>query len=154
MAQTDLGIDLSCTSGLDATFQLVTGARVVSEAIVRRLTTKRGTLFYAPDYGSDVRDLLLAKMDQRRLDAARATIKAEVLKDERVESATVSLSFNPREERLSIRVEGAIAEGPFAFTLDATLGSVSVTSSSPPVSVPLSEPEVSPGTLDLTPLFA
>lgn len=112
-----LGTDLSCTASLDRTFTLVSGARIVAEAAVRRLTTQRGTLVYAPNYGWDVRELLLTRLDQRRLDQGRAQLEGELLKDDRVRKVSARLEFYPAEERLRILVEGETGAGPFAFTL-------------------------------------
>lgn len=113
----DLGTDLSCTAGLDGTFQLVTGSRAVAEAAFRRLTTKRGSLFYATDYGTDVREILNGRVDSSLLGVWRDRIVGEVSKDERIESAAAALTFDPTSGRLTVKVSGKTGEGPFAFTL-------------------------------------
>jgi phage baseplate assembly protein W len=120
----DFGTDLSATSGLDPSFSLVSGIRVVEEAAVRRLTTQRGTLFYAPDYGTDVREMLAAKLDTARLSAWRSRIEAELLKDDRVETVRAVLTFTPATESVTVQVAGTTGAGPFAFTLAVTAVSV------------------------------
>jgi phage baseplate assembly protein W len=119
-----LGSDLSCISGLDPTFAVVSGTRIVAEASLRRLTTPRGSLFYARDYGTDIREALLAKLDAAGLAALQKRIEAELEKDDRVLSVRCALAFDARAERLKIRVAGATEAGPFAFTLAASALSV------------------------------
>jgi phage baseplate assembly protein W len=114
---TDLGTDVSATDTLDPNFTLVTGTRVVAEACFRRLTTERGSLWYAPDYGTDVREMMLAKMDQRRLDAWRSKIEAEVRKDQRVDTVSASIAFDPRTEIAKVSVAATTAAGPFDLVL-------------------------------------
>lgn len=116
----DFGTDISCTSGLDPAFTPISGPRVVAEALFRRLTSPRGSLFYAKDYGTDVREALLARLDRTRLDAWRTRVEAECRKDDRVLSARASLSFDPAAERLTIAIEVTTVEGPFRFTLAVT----------------------------------
>jgi hypothetical protein len=113
----DYGTDISATTGLDPAFTLVTGNRILAEAALRRLTTQRGSLFYAPDYGTDVREMLLGKMDVRRLTDWRARIESEVRKDDRIASVKASLSFDPQTGIVTVKVAGQGGAGPFAFTL-------------------------------------
>jgi hypothetical protein len=120
----DFGIDLSATTGLDPAFTLVSGDRILAEAALRRLTTQRGSLFYAPDYGTDVRELLLGKMDVRRLADWRARIEAEIRKDDRISSVRASLVFDPQRATVTVRVAGEGADGPFRFTLAVSAVSV------------------------------
>lgn len=121
---TDLGLDLSATTGLDPAMTLVTGTRIVSEAIFRRLTTERGSLFYATGYGTDVREMLAGRMDQRRLDAWRLRIEAECRKDERVDTVAATLSFNPLTGGATVKIEGTTSDGP--FTLGMAVSALSV----------------------------
>lgn len=121
MKATDYGIDISCVSGLDPNFTLVTGVRVVAEALARRLTTARGSLFYAPDYGTDVREILNARIDQRRLDAWRTRIEAECRKDDRVDTVAAKLRFTASSSTLAIAVAGTLKGGvAFALTMEAS----------------------------------
>jgi phage baseplate assembly protein W len=121
---TDLGLDLSATLGLDPAMTLVTGTRIVAEAIFRRLTTERGSLFYAPGYGTDLREMLVGRMDQRRLDAWRLRIEAECRKDERVDTVAATLSFDPATKIAKVSIEGTTSDGPFVLGLAVTALSV------------------------------
>jgi hypothetical protein len=116
----DLGTDVSATTGLDPNFTLVTGTRSLAEAALRRLTTQRGTLFYAPNYGTDVREALLARLDADGLRSWRKRIEGELQKDDRVRIVRANLSFSQASGVLTIGVSGVTGEGPFAFTIAAS----------------------------------
>jgi phage baseplate assembly protein W len=120
-----LGTDISATTGLAPSFELVTGQRLLGEALHRRLTTQRGTLFYAPNYGTDVREALLARLDETRLAVWRSRIEAECRKDARVMNARATLAFDlGAERRLTIAIEVETAEGPFRLAVAVSAVSV------------------------------
>lgn len=119
--------DVSTFPDLDPTFAEVHGTRAVAEAIARRLMTPRGTLDYDPDYGFDVRELLSAAVDERRLFWVRAEIEAEAEKDERVRGATATLERTADAIVVTLALE--TAEGPFRLTLgidDVTVAILSI----------------------------
>jgi phage baseplate assembly protein W len=124
VATEELGTDLAGSIGLDAAFTLVGGHRALAEACIRRLTTPRGGLFYAPNYGTDVREMLAARFDAARLSGWKARIEAELRKDDRVLAAAVDLTPNAQTESVAIRIRVTTAEGPFSFTLAASALSV------------------------------
>lgn len=111
----EFGFDISTFPDLDPRFRLISGPRVVVEAIARRLTTPRGSLLSDSDYGWDVRQLLLAEGDAKSDARALADIQAQAQADERVLSARVTL--DRVGESLSITVRFTTQEGPFAFVL-------------------------------------
>jgi phage baseplate assembly protein W len=113
----DFGTDLSAIAGLDPGFTLVSGRRALAEASLRRLTTQRGTLFYAPNYGTDVRELLLARLDSAKLAAWRSRIEAELLQDDRILEVEAELTLDAAAERLTLAVHATDGDGPFKFTL-------------------------------------
>ena len=100
----------------------MSGQRGVLEALVRRLTTPRGALFYDSNYGFDVRRFLNASLGQGELVALQNGVEGECEKEERVVSARCFLSTNATDARLGIEVESQF--GAFAFTLG--ISSVSV----------------------------
>lgn len=116
----DTGKDISATAGLDPAFTLVSESRIVAEAALRRLTTPRGSLLRAPNYGTDLREALLSRLDRARLDAWRARVEAELRKDDRIETVAARLAFDRITGTLSVRVEGTTGATPFAFTLAVT----------------------------------
>lgn len=113
------GTDVSTFPDLDATFSLLGSQRIVAEAVARRLLTPHGTLFYDPDSGVDLRELLGEGFTQAKLYRLRSLISSEAEADERVLSAAVALTFNAAAQSLSVRVTIQTADGPdFALVLD------------------------------------
>ena len=116
VAQAPLGTDVSTVPDLDGYFRLMTGLRVVGEALLRRLTTPPGGLFYDPDYGYDIRGLLNAPLTSADLARARIRIVAECQKDERVDTVEADLALNESTGRLTLSLLVATAAGPFKLT--------------------------------------
>lgn len=114
-----LGIDVSTyvDGDLDPTFALITGPRVVAEAIARRLQTPRGGLPRDPSYGTDLRAWVNASLSPARLAALRAAIAGEASADPRVED--VDVEFIQSGSSLRISITGTCAAGPFDLVLDA-----------------------------------
>lgn len=105
---TDYGSDISTWLGpspdLDPTFSVISGARVVGEAVARRwVTPAGGGLFYDEAYGFDTRLLLNSRMDSSMFPGIAMQLEKEALKDERVQNCSVSLSFNATTRVLSIK---------------------------------------------------
>lgn len=121
---TDYGNDTECVSDLTYARRPVEGEEMMAQAIARRLTTVRGALFYAPDYGYDLRQFLKGSLPPTSV--LNGNIENEVLKDERVEDVTVESTFSETEEKLSVAVQGFGAEGPFDFVLDIDEVTVSI----------------------------
>lgn len=84
------GYGMSALSKL-STGRRVSGARLIAEAIYRRLTTPRGTVANAPTYGLDLSAYLGAVGGQVAIAALPAIIESEVLKDDRVASVEVTV---------------------------------------------------------------
>jgi hypothetical protein len=84
----------------------------LSEAVARRYLTPREGVWYAPDYGLDMRSFIA---DAVPLDLAQALIAAEARKDERVVSATCLITVDENGAWLvTISVEPS---GDETFTL-------------------------------------
>lgn len=110
---TDYGSDWSTfalnkqgAQDLDTSFQVITGPRVVGEHIARRLLTRRGILDHAPSVGYDIFELLNSHVADY---VVSAYIKQECDADERVRTATVSLSRN--QDQLSIKISLELVDG-------------------------------------------
>lgn len=82
--------------------QLINTEIIVLQAIVRRLTTTRGRLFYDQDYGYNIIDALKAPINQTEI---KNEIKNELLKDERVSNTDVSISLSSDILSVNIKVE-------------------------------------------------
>lgn len=115
---TDYGTDFSWTDDLDAAFRLVSGPERVGQAIYRRLTTKRGSVIDAPDYGFDLRELLSLGLTDGDVGALAGLVRQEVVKDECVRSATVTTSLV--DEALRVDLVAELADGPLRLVLSVT----------------------------------
>lgn len=123
----DYGTDVSCTTGLDPTFALVSGTTVVAQALARRLQTPPGGLIDDPNYGFDLRSWVNAPLGARERFEASSRIEAECLKDERVESAEVTVTQNDAAGSLTVGINVELADGAtFQLVLSASAVTVSV----------------------------
>jgi len=114
---TQLGDDLSGHDDLDASLAPATGRRALAQAIARRLSTRRGGLFYAPHYGYDLKRFIGTTVQPAIIQAGA---EAECLKDERVFDARVTVTRQLQQsgaESLEIDIRLVDDEGPFDFTI-------------------------------------
>lgn len=117
----NFGRDVSCVSELRSG-RYATGARLVAEAVYRRLTTPRGMLRGGEaeqTYGLDLSDLIgSANTAQARL-ALPGQITAELKKDERIDTVAVNVvdQSDGVGTRFDITIEGVTAEGTFSLVL-------------------------------------
>jgi phage baseplate assembly protein W len=123
---TNVGRDVSCTTGL-RTGRTVTGARLVAEAIYRRLTTRRGTLRGGRDeanYGINLPDYV-GQPDTAIVRASLpGIITSEIVKDARIDASSVRVVVTPTSVGLgraySIRITASTLAGPFDLVLSVT----------------------------------
>lgn len=103
--------------GTDLTMPAVmaTGFQVVAEAILRRWATTRGQLIDDPDYGFALNDMIGSDLGPGDLDYAQQQAGDEAQKDERVQSAVVTLSLNNATQMLTVTANIGTAAGPFQF---------------------------------------
>lgn len=123
---TDFGTDIA-TPGLfdiDPYFTFSTGAEGLGEALGRRLVTPRGSLEGDAAYGYDVRVFL--NDDDPNPDAIALGVADELVKDERVQSASAVVTFDSLAGSLTIVADVLTAGGPFRLTLDVSAVSVAV----------------------------
>jgi phage baseplate assembly protein W len=119
------GFGVDITALPDLAFQTITGPENLVQAIARRLVTPRGGLFYDDQYGFDVR----AYLNETLTDDVRFSLEtlcaAECEKDERVESAEVTLqTVNLNSLRLEVSLE--TTGGPVRFILPVNAVSAEV----------------------------
>lgn len=126
MMATDFGTGLSCVTDLTDTMSVVSGRRLVAEAIARRLQTPRGRLIKHPNYGFDVCGELNGDLSAADIARIQSGVEAECVKDERVLDATAVLTFAASKLTLVITLEDAA--GPFVLVLAATAVSVTLLS--------------------------
>lgn len=124
MAAPNFGTDISTFPALDTTFSTISGYRVLSEALTRRLLTRKGLLVFHPDYGIDLRAYLNEAVTDDMLFRLKTEALAEIQQDERVDSATASVTFDPTTSRLTLTFQVQTAAGPFSFVLGVSQLSV------------------------------
>lgn len=123
------GTDLWCADEV-RTGQLVSGAELVAQALYRRLTTPRGTLIDGADgevYGTDVSDFVGQVGADAAVDAIPDVVLAEVLKDDRVDTATVDASITrdaAGQATLSVEIEGTLRDSDDTFALTLAISDV------------------------------
>lgn len=122
----DFGTDLSALGALGGlSSRMVSGLDNLGEALLRRYQTPRGGLWYAPDYGRDVRSYLNRDIGPGDLYPIQAELADEAEQDERVLSAAVTITLTgPRSARM--RVACVTAAGPFNLVLAVTAMKVQV----------------------------
>jgi len=102
----------------------VTGRALLSQAIVRRLVTYRGTLIDDPNYGTDVRQWLNDDLGPGDVARIASIVQAEIKKDARIKSAQVTGAF--ANNALTLTCILTDAAGPFRLTLAVTAVSVKI----------------------------
>lgn len=124
--QVDFGQDIAFLNGLDPRLLLVGGLANLGQALVARLSTPRGGLFYDPNYGTDLRVYVNDAMSAATLARVRADVQAECIKDERVLACTASTVFDAPTKTLLVQVSVQTAGGPFQLVLAVSSLTVAV----------------------------
>jgi len=94
------GTDIVQTAGQDwqaspqGDLAVASGRSNLQQALVRRWGTRVGALFYAPDYGNPVLDMLSGPVNQTWLDTATTAARTCLLGDARVADVQVTTSTN------------------------------------------------------------
>lgn len=117
----EIGVDLSCTDDLSPECSVVTGRRLIAEAVYRRLITPRGRLSYDPDYGTDVTAFINEDVTVSEINDLQAAIIDECNKDERVLDVDVSIEAPGgvvgADGKYTITIVLFDADGPFELVL-------------------------------------
>lgn len=117
-----LGVDLMAGDDLDANHRLVSGTQLLALDLYRRITTPRGRLIDDADYGIDVRSMLQKPMTVAEEATVPSRIRAEIVKDERVAAADVTVTRTD-VNKWQIQILGRAGEAPFELVLDVTQAS-------------------------------
>lgn len=121
------GVDLSCVEDCNATFDEVDpfSQRAIGEATVRRLTTARGLLDDDPDYGLDLRAYMNRGTSLQEIADLAGAVRNEVTKDDRIESATVTATYEGTTLRVKVTITPVDPNtGIFSLTLAVTSADV------------------------------
>ena len=126
----DLGSAVSWVTDMNAEGRLVTGFRVVAEAVVRRWMTPRGRLIGYPNYGYDLTQFANADVGPRDLPEIQSGAAAEAEKDPRVTKADVVVSL---ADDGTLTVTGVLdtAAGPFTLVVPVSAVTVQLLEVSP-----------------------
>ena len=131
---TNFGFDIACRNSL-LTGRFSSGVQLVAEAAFRRLTTPRGTLRGGEEeanYGLDLADLIGSVATASDAASLGGRIRNELLKDERIETADVTVVGTTAGPATSFDISIACTtkEGPFSLQLavnDVTVQLLGVT---------------------------
>jgi hypothetical protein len=118
---TNFGRDISCADAL-RTGRFATKARLVGEAAYRRLTTPRGMLRGGEEeqnYGLDLTELIGSTSTKADAAALPGRIRAELQKDDRIESVDVTVTEVTEGPSTSfvVAIEATTGAGPFTLTV-------------------------------------
>jgi hypothetical protein len=119
---TDLGLVIGPTGVLDVhPTQRATGRQVLINSLVRRYTTKTGTLPRHPEYGDDVLDLRGRRLTSADVADAEARLARQGLRDDRLRDVRVAVTLTGMRAA-SVRIDAVPADGsgPFALVLALT----------------------------------
>lgn len=123
----DLGTDVSCTTDLDPAFALVFDSTALGQALLRRLITPRGMVGDDPDYGTDVRAFMNETQSGDFGFRLQSAIERECEKDERVASATATVTLNASGTQASVSVAVEFVTDASLFTLVLAISAVTAT---------------------------
>lgn len=128
MADPDFGSDFAGVTDLDANMTDVSGRTCLLEALLCRISTPLGGLWYDPSYGVDLTSYVNTSTDPRVIEQ---TVEGQLVADERVNDARVVVTVTEPEDRsitggktFEIAIDLETDDGPFEFTVlvDALTG--------------------------------
>ncbi len=97
---TDYGTDIR----IGKVVRTASGLRNLMDACVRRLSTATGSLFWNPEYGYDVRQVLNSEISVEILKDLESRIVSQLELDERVSKATCDATFIYPTQKLTIKI--------------------------------------------------
>lgn len=131
MTTPDYGLDWTTfaaggvVSDLDPNFTEITGPRAVAEVWARGLLMPHGQLVEIDEAedaraaGVGLQRYLSARVDLHLLMRLKQAIEVEARLDERVDTASAAITYDPQTNRLEVRGTGRGANGPFRLVLGA-----------------------------------
>lgn len=126
---TVLGIDIRCLVDLDPGFSLISGPNCLAQDLAHRFATQRGQLLYDTDYGRPINQLLNEGIPVSNPGVATLVAKnleAEALKDDRVSTCSVQITFNDAAKSMAATIAVGTATGDFSLVVGITALSVSL----------------------------
>ncbi len=129
----DFGTAISCVNDIASDGRMVTGFRVVAEAIARRWITPRGRLVAYPNYGFDLTQYINADMSAKDIAALRAAAAAEAEKEETVDRCVVAAVLDTLTGVMTITAKVDTTKGPFTLVVAASAVTLDLLSITPGV---------------------
>jgi hypothetical protein len=105
------------TLDADPSMRLVTGRDLLSQNLVCRFSTARGTVIDCPNDCLDLRDEISDGLTQSQLNALQGQIQQEALKDQRVQAISVTTTFDAATSTLTVVMNITSLYGPFQLVL-------------------------------------
>lgn len=122
------GTDTWCADTI-RTGRLVTGVTLLAQAIYRRLTTPRGMLRGGQEesaYGFDISNYIGATGLRTAAAALPNIVRAELLKDDRLESVVVRTALDESTSTITLTVDAIPADETESFTLTLSASELEV----------------------------
>ena len=102
---------------LDPSGRTVSGLAVLVQSVLMRQTTPTGSLIGAPDECFDIRGFVSSGMTATQIQSLQSLIQSQLLRDQRITSASVQASFNFATSTLTVQEQVQSGLGPFTLTL-------------------------------------
>lgn len=112
-----LGVDIAGVDDITPRFECASGVRNVAMAIARRLCTDRGGLWYAGEYGENLANWLNHEVTKGALHDVKSRVERQALKDERVETATASVTWDAQTGTMHVRLTGKTRMGAYQLVV-------------------------------------
>lgn len=112
---TDYGTDISLLFDMDPMGMLVTGRTLLTQALIRRISTPRGRLLSNANYGYDVVGEVNDDIDPTSVPTIASNMDQEFMKDERVVSSTTTATLTNGVLYTSTTIVDG--DGPFSLVL-------------------------------------
>lgn len=125
------GTDFDCTNDWNPARVLITGRRLLVQALYRRYITRRGRLIYDLNYGTCLQDMIDDAMGPGDMVRKSQQVAAEALKDDRVTACTCVGTFTPSTGVLQFATVVTDGVGPFPLTLAVTSLTLAILSPPP-----------------------
>lgn len=120
MVRTSAGLDLDTKMRLEPDTETL-----LLNAIIRRLSTPRGSIPEYPSYGYDLRSLLGKTLTNAQLLQEQAAIAAQLEQDERIRRARCSLSLSSTTGTLTATIVAVLETGE-TFTRVLSVSAVTI----------------------------
>jgi hypothetical protein len=116
---TDIWASISSSGqiDIDPSARETGGIQVLVQSLVMRQTTPLGSLLGAPDDGIDLRNLLSKGMTLAQIQEVGGTVRAQLLRDPRVQGAVVTPFFNQATNTLTLNEQIQSSAGPFVLVI-------------------------------------